>query len=86
MLDENDDDANEPLIAYVHGDDTPPDFAALAAAGFEVVCLDRLAPWFSESMIRDAKAHGLLAVGFPMAYRAPAEKRDEGRRSTLPLA
>jgi hypothetical protein len=71
IVDDDDENANEPLIAYVHGDDTPPDFATLAAAGFEVVCLDSLAPWFTESMISQAKSHGLMAVGFPMAYRAP---------------
>ena len=57
----------ERLIAYVYGD-TPPDFAAIAASGFEVVCLDSLAPWFNETTV--AAAHGLIAVGHPMSYAA----------------
>jgi hypothetical protein len=59
----------EPLIAYVYGD-TPPDFAAIAACGFEVVCLDSRAPWFGPPALAAAKAHGLRAVAFPMSYRA----------------
>jgi len=58
---------NEPLIAYVYGD-TPPDFAAIAAFGFDVVCLDSGANWFSERTIADARANGLLAVAFRMGY------------------
>ena len=61
------DGLGEPLVAYVYGD-APTDFAAIAAAGFEVVCLDSRAPWFDETVITRAKAHGLMAVGFPMAY------------------
>ena len=58
---------SEPLIAYVYGD-TPPDFAAIAAFGFDVVCLDSGAVWFSERAIADARANGLLAVAFRMGY------------------
>jgi hypothetical protein len=58
-------DNDEPLVAYVYGD-TPPDFAALAAAGFEVVALDSRAPWYGPEMARDAARHGLLAIGCPM--------------------
>lgn len=57
----------EPLIAYVYGD-TPPDFAAIAAFGFDVVCLDSGAPWYSECIIADAQAHGLTAFAFRMGY------------------
>jgi hypothetical protein len=57
----------EPLIAYISGD-TPPDFAAIAAFGFDVVCLDRGAAWFSEQAIAQAQAHGLMAVAFRMGY------------------
>ena len=60
--------ATEPLmIANVYGD-TPPDFAAIAAFGFTVVCLDSTAPWFREAMIEEAKTHGLTPVAFPMGY------------------
>ena len=58
-----------PLIAYVYGD-APPDFAAIAACGFEVVCVDTRARWFGESTLVQARAHGLRAVAFPMSYRA----------------
>ena len=58
---------SEPLIAYVYGD-TPPDFAAIAAFGFDVVCLDTGAAWFSDRTIADAQASGLLAVAFRMGY------------------
>jgi hypothetical protein len=68
----DDHDATEPLIAYVYGN-TPPDFAPIAAAGFEVVCLDSLAPWFSDVTIGAAATHGLRAVGFPMSW-SPADK------------
>jgi hypothetical protein len=57
----------EPLIAYVCGD-TPPDFEALAAFGFTIVCLDSAAPWFSERTVSDAKAHGLMAIAFRMGH------------------
>jgi hypothetical protein len=62
-------DAGEPLVAYVYGD-TPPDFAAIAASGFAVVCLDSLAPWFNEATIASARAHGLMAAGHPMSHAA----------------
>jgi hypothetical protein len=58
---------SEPLIAYVYGE-TPPDFAAIAAVGFDVVCLDSGAAWFSERTIADAQANGLMAVAFRMGY------------------
>lgn len=58
---------DEMLVAYVYGD-TPPDFAAIAACGFEVVGLDRLAPWFGPEVIEAAKAQGLLVAAWPMAY------------------
>jgi hypothetical protein len=60
-------DASEPLIAYIFGL-TPPDFELVAAFGFNAVCLDSTAPWFSERTIDDARAHGLLAVAFRMGY------------------
>ena len=73
-LDDRDaDEMNEPLVAYVYGD-TPPDFAAIAASGFTVVCLDSRASWFTGATISRATAHGLKAVGFPMSY-APASSR-----------
>jgi hypothetical protein len=59
----------EPLIAYIYGD-TPPDFAAVAAFGFTVVCLDTAAPWFSEQAVSDARAHGLMAIAFRMSHVA----------------
>jgi hypothetical protein len=57
----------EPLIAYVYGD-TPPDFEAIAAFGFDVVCLDSGASWFSERLIAEAKTHGLMTFAFRMGY------------------
>ena len=57
----------EPLIAYVYGD-TPPDFAALAACGFDIVCVDSSAPWFTERLIAAARAHGILVFAFRMGY------------------
>jgi hypothetical protein len=57
----------DPLIAYIYGE-TPPDFAAIAAFGFDVVCLDSGAAWFSERTIADAHANGLMAVAFRMGY------------------
>jgi len=60
-------DASEPLIAYVYGD-TPPDFAAIAAFGFEFVCLDSTAPWFNESLVPEAGRAGLSAFAFSMRY------------------
>lgn len=55
----------EPLIAYIYGD-TPPDFDAVVAFGFSVVCLDSAAPWFSERTVSEAKARGLMAIAFRM--------------------
>ena len=57
----------EPLIAYVYGD-TPPDFEAIAAFGFDVVCLDSGAPWFSESVVSEARRQGLVTFAFRMGY------------------
>ena len=57
----------EPLIAYVYGD-TPPDFEAIAAFGFDVVCLDNGAPWFSEAVVAEARRHGLVTFAFRMGY------------------
>jgi hypothetical protein len=59
--------STEPLIAYVYGD-TPPDFEAIAAFGFDTVCLDSGAPWFCEATMRDARRHGLTAFAFRMGY------------------
>ncbi|HEY2855923.1 MAG TPA: hypothetical protein VGJ18_24000 [Gemmatimonadaceae bacterium] len=59
--------STEPLIAYVYGD-TPPDFEAIAAFGFDVVCLDSSAPWYSDSTVRAAKMHGLTPFAFRMGY------------------
>ena len=61
------DNASEPLIAYVYGE-VPPDFAAIAACGFTVVCLDMSASWFSETTVAQAKAHDLVAVAFRMSH------------------
>lgn len=65
------DDTNlpEPLIAYISGD-TPPDFEAVAAFGFTIVCLDTAAPWYSDGMVSEAKAHGLMAIAFRMGHLA----------------
>ena len=60
----------EPVIAYISGD-TPPDFAAIAAFGFDVVCLDTAASWFNASMLATASAHGLTPIAFRMGYIAP---------------
>jgi hypothetical protein len=60
------------LIAYVYGD-TPPDFPAIAAFGFTVVCLDSSAPWFNDATVAEAKAHGLTPVAFRMAYAGTEE-------------
>ena len=60
----------EPLIAYVSGE-TPPDFGAIAAFGFDVVCLDSRATWYNESLLGKAGEHGLLVVAFSMGYIAP---------------
>lgn len=58
-----------PLVAYVYGD-TPPDFEAIAAFGFTIVCLDSAARWYSERTISEAKAHGLMAIAFRMGHVA----------------
>lgn len=60
----------EPLIAYVSGD-TPPDLAAIAAFGIDVVCLDNRAGWYHESLLVKAREYGLQAVAFSMGYVAP---------------
>jgi hypothetical protein len=60
-------DASQPLIAYVYGE-VPPDFAAIAACGFTVVCLDISASWFNDTTVAAAKAHDLIAVAFRMSY------------------
>ena len=57
----------QPLIAYVYGE-VPPDFAAIAACGFTVVCLDSSASWFDETTLARAKAHDLVPVAFRMGY------------------
>ncbi|HWK11067.1 MAG TPA: hypothetical protein VNR64_13500 [Vicinamibacterales bacterium] len=59
----------EPLIAYISGD-TPPDFEVVAAFGFTIVCLDTAAPWYSDRMVSEAKAHGLMAIAFRMGHLA----------------
>lgn len=59
----------EPLIAYVYGD-IPPDFEAIAAFGFDVVCLDSGAGWYSEQIVIEAKKHGLMTFAFRMGYVA----------------
>jgi len=59
----------EPLIAYIYGD-TPPDFEAIAAFGFDVVCLDSGASWYSEQMVAEAKKRGLMTFAFRMGYVA----------------
>ena len=56
----------DPLIAYVYGE-TPPDLDAIAATGFDVVCLDSRAPWYRPSLITKAAQRGMLAVAHPMA-------------------
>jgi hypothetical protein len=72
----------EHLVAYVFGA-TPPDFAAIAASGFDVVALDRTAPWFSPRTVAQANAHGLTAVSFPMSYNPlrPTTYLDESKRA-----
>jgi hypothetical protein len=57
----------DPMIAYVYGD-TPPDFAAIAGFGFEIVCLDRAASWYRPALLDEARRHGLRAVTFTMGY------------------
>jgi hypothetical protein len=64
-----DEEPGEPLIAYVYGD-TPPDLGSIAAFGFAVVCLDRGAPWFRESMVEEARRLGMMAVAFRMGRAA----------------
>jgi hypothetical protein len=81
--DDNDDmtATAEHLIAYVFGA-TPPDFAAIAASGFDVVALDSTAPWFTSRTVAQAKTHGLTAVSFPMSYNPlrPTTYLDESKR------
>ena len=67
-------EADEPVIAYVYGDDTPPDFAAIAACGFQIVCLDSTAPWFNVSLVDAAAREGLSAFAFSMRYLGPESK------------
>ena len=57
----------EPLVAYIYGD-TPPDFEAIAAFGFEVVCLDSSASWYCDSVVAAAKQFGLTPFAFRMGY------------------
>ena len=57
----------EPLIAYVYGE-TTPDFAAIAAFGFTVVCHDTAASWCTDAAIEAARAEGLTVVPFRMSY------------------
>jgi hypothetical protein len=59
--------AEEPLVAYVYGE-TAPDFAAIAAFGFTVVCVDTAASWCTDAAITRAKAEGLTVVPFRMSY------------------
>lgn len=59
--------STEPLIAYVYGD-TPPDFAAIAAFGFDVVCLDSGARWYCEATVAEARKYGLTLFAFRMGY------------------
>jgi hypothetical protein len=57
----------EPLVAYVYGE-TAPDFAAIAAFGFSIVCVDTAASWCTTAMIARAAAAGLTVVPFRMSY------------------
>lgn len=57
--------ASELMIAHVYGD-VPPDFAAIAACGFTVVCLDSTAQWYREELLARAKGEGLTPFAFPM--------------------
>ena len=84
FFDDDNDDMTataEHLIAYVFGA-TPPDFAAIAASGFDVVALDSSAPWFTSRTVAQAKRHGLTAVSFPMSYYPlrPTTYLDESKR------
>ncbi len=63
----------EPLVAYIYGA-TRPDFAAIAAMGFDIVCLDVNATWYTVKMIAEAESHGLMAVAHPMSF-APVSRR-----------
>jgi hypothetical protein len=73
---------NEPLIAYVSGD-TPPDLAAIAAFGFDIVCLDTRAPWFNESVVAKAQENGLTTIAFRMGYVAAADATSRRPRRSL---
>jgi hypothetical protein len=70
-FDDDTSDSAEPMIAYIYGGETPPDFAAVAALGFSFVVLDAGAPWFTADTVDQAKANGLNAVAFRMGYDAP---------------
>ena len=69
----------EPFIAYVYGA-TSPDFGAIAAMGFDIVCLDTRAPWYTPGMIEEAKKHDLIAVAHPMSF-SPVIERSSVERS-----
>lgn len=58
---------DEPLVAYVYGE-TAPDFAAIAACGFTVVCVDTAASWCTDAAVAAAKRAGLTVVPFRMSY------------------
>jgi hypothetical protein len=60
-------EASEPEIAYVYGD-APPDFAAIAASGFDIVVMDNTAAWYNANTIAEARSHGLKAFAFRMSY------------------
>jgi hypothetical protein len=59
--------STEPLVAYIYGD-TPPDFEAIAAFGFDVVCLDKAAPWYTDCLAAQAQRHGITVFAFTMGY------------------
>ena len=67
------------MIAYVHGDEVPPDFSTLAACGFTIVCLDTTAPWYHESRLTEGRALGLTVVAFAMKYvgTRPSLRREQ---------
>ncbi|HTJ23945.1 MAG TPA: hypothetical protein VL383_16185 [Gemmatimonadaceae bacterium] len=60
-------EASEPEIAYVYGE-APPDFAAIAASGFDIVVMDNTAAWYNANTIAEARSHGLKAFAFRMSY------------------
>ena len=65
---------DQPLIAYVYGE-TVPDFAAIAACGFTVVCVDTTASWCTDTALASAKAEGLTVVPFRMSYAGVPRQR-----------